>query len=73
MSASKSIIDYFQKTTVKSTLPDPKGPLVEEIPSSLISAANNQLPYRRRNAWLTSVSARSYCQHVAPAGSKVLH
>ena len=28
---------------VKSALPDPKGPLVEEIPSSLISAANKEV------------------------------
>ena len=43
MSASKSILHYFQKSTVKSALPDPKGPLAEEVDSSLIAAANKDV------------------------------
>ena len=43
MSTSKSILDYFQKSTVKPALPDPKGPLSEEVHSSLISAANKDV------------------------------
>ena len=43
MSTSKSILDYFQKSTVKSALPDPKGPLAEEVHSSLIAAANKDV------------------------------
>ena len=43
MSMSKSILNYFHKTTVKSALSDPKGPLAEEIPSSLITAANKDV------------------------------
>ena len=42
MSTLKSILDCFQKTMVKSALPDPKGPLAEEVPS-LISAANKDV------------------------------
>ena len=40
---SKSILDYFQKSTVKPALPDPKGTLSEEVHSSLISAANKDV------------------------------
>ena len=36
-------IKVYIKKTVKSALPDPKGPLVEEIPSSLISVANKEV------------------------------
>ena len=39
----KFILDYFQKTTVKSALPDPKGPLAKKVPSSLISTTNNDV------------------------------
>ena len=43
MSASKSILRYFQKSTVKSALPDPKGPLAEKVDTSLITAANKDV------------------------------
>ena len=43
MSTSKSILDYFQKLTVKSALLDPKGPLAEKVHSSLIAAANKDV------------------------------
>ena len=43
MATSKSILDYFHKTTVKSALPDSKGPLAEEVPSSLITATNKDV------------------------------
>ena len=42
---------------VKSALPDPKGPLVEEIPSSLISAANKEvLEIKPLTAWRIGLS-----------------
>ena len=43
MSALKSMLHYFQKSTVKSALPDPKGPLAEEVNSSLIATANKDV------------------------------
>ena len=43
MSALKSLLYCFQKLTVKSALPDPKGPLAEEVDSSLIAAANKDV------------------------------
>ena len=37
------MLHYFQKSTVKSALPDPKGPLAEEVNSSLIATANKDV------------------------------
>ena len=62
---------------VKSALPDPKGPLVEEIPSSLISAANKVLEILDKPPTAISAKKRAAYRHqyrrAAPAGSKVLH
>ena len=44
---------------VKSALPDPKGPLVEEIPSSLISAANKVLEILDKPPTAISVKKRA--------------
>ena len=71
MSTLKSILS---KTTVKSALPDPKGPLVEEIPPSLISAANKDvLEILDRPPTAVSAKKRAAYSYVVPAGSKVLH
>ena len=43
ISALKSILHYCQKSTVKSVLPDPKGPLAEEVDSFLIAVANKDV------------------------------
>ena len=40
---SKSVLNYFQKVTMKSALLDPKRPLAKEVPFSLISAANKDV------------------------------
>ena len=53
----KVFIRLFSKTTVNSALPDPKGPLVEEMPTSLISALNKEV-LEILDKPLTAVSAK---------------